>query len=158
MFIFSKFKTIEWEKQERKTERMRKCAERPTISWVLMLRAVLNVETHFCGNVCLIQSPIYYTVCGMPLASNSVIVAVAKTKTKTSTSTCPVILAILRLRPQTTFGRGFLFIENRKITFSKGQVAHAYPSAFRNTLINLLWEQVLLVFMHDTSTAINRLC
>lgn len=106
----------------------------------------------------LIQSPIYYTVCGMPLASNSVIVAVAKTKTKTSTSTCPVILAILRLRPQTTFGRGFLFIENRKITFSQGQVEDAYPSAFRNTLINLLWEQVLLVFMHDTSTAINRLC
>ena len=74
----------------------------------------------------------------MRLASNSVIVAVAKTKTKTSTLTCPVILAILRLRTQTTFGRGFLFIENRKITFSKGQVEDAYPSAFRNTLINLL--------------------
>ena len=155
MFIFSKFTTIEWERQEGTTERMRKCAERPTIIWVLMLRAVLNVETLL--RKCLFNT-IYYTVCGMPLASNSVIVAVAKTKTKTSTSMCPVILAILRLRPQTTFGRGFLFIENRKITFSKGQVEHAYPSAFRNTLINLLWEQVLLVFMHDTSTAINRLC
>ena len=81
-----------------------------------------KVEIFRVKNHCLIQSPIYYTVCGMPLASNSVIVAVAKTKTKTSTSTCPVILAILRLRTQTTFGRGFLLIENRKITFSKGQV------------------------------------
>lgn len=101
-------------KQERKKKEMR---------WKAAYQ--LSVKVKGCSNLeTLLRKCLFYTVpnivCGMPFVSKQFSNSCFRVTTKTSISICSTEIeklfsrAILRLRPQTTFGRGFLFIENRK--------------------------------------------